>query len=414
MSRADNSTEHNGLILGWEEWLSLPGLGLAAIKAKIDTGARTSALHAFDIEPYESAGSPMVRFSVHPVRARDDIIVHCSAPVVDRREVISSNGERDLRFVIETPVRIAGRQWSIEITLTDRSSMSYRMLLGRSAIRGEIVVDPTASFHQPRLSYRSYRDTSRGRRPVRPLVIALLGPHTSRPTDNAIVQEAVRRGHRITHIDPDATDLLFADGAARLLVDGKECTPPDAIIPHIGGSHRIAHIAVARQFELMGAVSPNPADALMRCINRVTIAQHLLRLGIPIAPLATISEGHSETADIKASTNGVRVLIVAGNALTALSVALDGTQDVPTHSRTLLSAQFNLAQQTARILGLGLADVLVVEKERGLAVAQVTPYPKLARFKRLTGTRAVPALLALLEERSRSNRNPATPHIAHG
>lgn len=143
-------------ILGWEEWVALPGLALPAIKAKVDTGARTSALHAVFIEPFGPAKSRKVRFGVHPIPRRSDVEVTCIAPLVDRREVRSSNGEREERYVIETALRIGEREWPIEITLTNRHMMTYRMLIGRQALGSQILVDPGTSFRQPKLGYRMY------------------------------------------------------------------------------------------------------------------------------------------------------------------------------------------------------------------------------------------------------------------
>jgi ribosomal protein S6--L-glutamate ligase len=148
-------------ILGWEEWIALPELGLPAIKAKVDTGARTSALHAVFVEPFGSSRSPKVRFGVHPIPRRADVEIVCTAPVVDRREVRSSNGEREQRYVISTPLRIGDREWPIEVTLTNRDTMVYRMLLGRQAIAGGALVDPSSSFRQPRLRYKVYDASAR-------------------------------------------------------------------------------------------------------------------------------------------------------------------------------------------------------------------------------------------------------------
>ncbi|MGH6815309.1 MAG: ATP-dependent zinc protease family protein [Hyphomicrobiaceae bacterium] len=145
------------LILGWKEWLALPDLGLPAIKAKIDTGARTSALHAFSIERRDN----VVSFGLHPVPGRHHIERLCTAPVVGQRVVMSSSGDRELRYAIETRLHIGGHIWPIEVTLTDREDMTYRMLLGRQALRRGIYIDPAASYLQPKLSYKSYRPLRR-------------------------------------------------------------------------------------------------------------------------------------------------------------------------------------------------------------------------------------------------------------
>ena len=145
------------LVLGWEEWVALPGLGLPAIKAKIDTGAKTSALHAEAIEPYGPASARRVRFVIRPAPRRPDIEVHCAVPITDVRTITSSNGIPEERIVIAATLAIAGHAWQIEVSLSDRREMSYRMLLGRQALQvGGILIDPGASFRQPRLGFRLY------------------------------------------------------------------------------------------------------------------------------------------------------------------------------------------------------------------------------------------------------------------
>jgi hypothetical protein len=133
-------------VIGWREWVSLPLLGIPSIKAKIDTGARTSALHAFKIEPVIRRGKLKVRFFVHPLQRSEKPEIECIADVVDMRTVIDSGGKREKRFVINTPVHMGDSQWDIEVTLTDRKDMLFRMLLGRSGLRGHMIVDPGRSF----------------------------------------------------------------------------------------------------------------------------------------------------------------------------------------------------------------------------------------------------------------------------
>src|SRR6056297_56733 len=157
MSETDTPPEP--IRLGWEEWLGLPDLGLPTLRAKVDTGARTSALHAFDIETFGSARAPKVRFAVHPVPGNEELSIPCSAPIVDRREVTSSNGETEMRFVIETELEVGNTSVPVEITLTDRTMMAYRMLLGRQAIQSDWIISPTESFCQPERSYDVYHSS---------------------------------------------------------------------------------------------------------------------------------------------------------------------------------------------------------------------------------------------------------------
>lgn len=134
------------LWVGWREWVGLPELGLHPIKAKIDTGAATSALHAIHLHTFVDNGMPHVSFEVHPEQRSTRTTVRCTAPIVDERWVSSSTGHREHRFVIRTPVRLGQVEYPIELTLTNRDSMGFRMLLGRRAMRGQLVVDPSASY----------------------------------------------------------------------------------------------------------------------------------------------------------------------------------------------------------------------------------------------------------------------------
>lgn len=134
------------MLVGWREWVSLPELGIKAIKAKVDTGARTSCLHTFNIEEYEKDGEKWVKFLIHPIQDDNDTVKVCHAKVIDMRNVRDSGGHESFRYVIKTTLKIGELSYPIEMTLTARDKMLFRMLLGRTAMEGRIVVDSEASF----------------------------------------------------------------------------------------------------------------------------------------------------------------------------------------------------------------------------------------------------------------------------
>ena len=134
------------LKVGWREWVSLPDLEVPWIKAKLDTGARTSALHTYFIEPLRDQKQPRVRFGVHPLQRKDRPDIICTADIIDQRLVIDSGGHPEMRFVIRTSLVVGEKVWPIELSLTNREHMRFRLLLGRTAIREFLTVDPALSF----------------------------------------------------------------------------------------------------------------------------------------------------------------------------------------------------------------------------------------------------------------------------
>ena len=136
------------LLIGRAEWFALPQLKVAAIKAKIDTGAKTSAIHAFNIRTKEHNGVSLVLFDIHPQQNNHEHVVHCQAELIDTRVVMSSNGQKETRYVIKTELALAEQRWQAELTLSNREPLRYRMLIGREALKGRVVVDPDLNCTQ--------------------------------------------------------------------------------------------------------------------------------------------------------------------------------------------------------------------------------------------------------------------------
>ncbi|WP_424934057.1 30S ribosomal protein S6--L-glutamate ligase [Amaricoccus macauensis] len=295
-------------VIGWEEWVSLPDLGLPAIKAKVDTGAKTPALHASVIEPFGPADNPQVRFMLQPNPDNPDLEITCSAPVIDRRYVTSSNGDSEQRYVISTHIKIADRTWPIEVTLTDRSSMAYRMLLGRSAIDSDMVVDPNRSFIQPQLSFDLFRNIPH-RKPIhRPLRIALLTREPENYSSRRLAEAARERGHVLEMIDTSRCYMRIGGTISEVHYDGKVLPRYDAVIPRIGASITAYGMAVLRQFASTGALCLNSAEAIGASRDKLLAHQLLARAGIGM-PITTFANSPKDTRDLINIAGGSPVVV---------------------------------------------------------------------------------------------------------
>jgi len=268
------------LAFGWEEWVELPSLGLPAVRAKIDTGARSSSIHAFMIEPYGRAEKPRVRFGVHPVPERPDIVVFCSAELVDQREITSSNGEVELRYIIRTPLRVGGQEWPIEISLTNRESMQYRMLIGRTALHDTIIVDPNLSCVQGKLSPDLYNELPKIKRRRTGLKIGILSREPNNYSTQRLVEAAEEHDHMVEIINTTQCYMNITSHRPEVHLDGKSLEGFDVIVPRIGASVTFYGMAIVRQFEAMGVYSLNSAAAIGAARDKLYAHQLLARSGI--------------------------------------------------------------------------------------------------------------------------------------
>jgi ribosomal protein S6--L-glutamate ligase len=446
--------------LGWEEWVALPKLGLPAIKAKIDTGARTSALHAVAIEPFGSEGNPQVRFIMHPDPENPNIEVVCSAKVIDRRLVVSSNGESESRFVIEALAQLGGETWPIHITLTNRETMGYRMLLGRSAITDNMHIVPSSSFLQPELSFDLYKKRSKKNNLHRPLRIGILTQEPFNYSNQKMIEAAESRGHVIECIETSRCYMAINDHSPAVHYDGKALPRFDAIIPRIGTRMTFYGMAIVRQFEMMGVYCLNPAAAIGASRDKLLahqlLAQH--KLGMPNTAFAKSSQdtkgiielagGSPVVVKLLSSTQGKGVVLAetkkAAEALVDAFRGLDahflvqefikeasGTdircfvvdgKVVGAIQRTAQPGEFrsNLHQggtaskikitkeerrsaiKAARVLKLNVAGVDMLRSETGPKILEVNSSPGLQGIEKATGKDIASIIIRSIEANVRS------------
>lgn len=296
------------LHFGWEEWLALPDLGIPAIKAKVDTGARTSALHADDIETFGPSDAPKVRFTLRPVPGRDDIVIPCSAAIVDRREVTSSNGESENRIVIETQLSVAGQSWPIEITLTNRENMASRMLLGRQALLDHISISANDRLIQPELGYDIYHSSEVAKaQPKRALRVCVLSREDNYTT-RRIVEEGEARGHTVEVIDTTRCYMAINALAPEVHYDGKRLPVYDAVVPRIGATITSYGTAVVRQFETMGTYCVNGSAGIAGSRDKLFAHQQMAKAGIGM-PDTAFAASPKDNANIVGLVGGAPLIV---------------------------------------------------------------------------------------------------------
>ena len=297
------------LVLGWREWVALPQLGLPALKAKIDTGAKTSALHAFSVETFGPADAPRVRFGVHPIDYNSDVEVWCTAKVIDSRYVRSSNGQAEHRYIIETPIRIGGREWPIEVSLSNRHNMAHRMLLGRSALEAQSInVRPWSEYLQEKLSFDAYAGRALTPPLRRPLRIALLTMEPGNFSNRRLIEAAEARDHVIEPVDTLRCYMNIKSIASAVHYEGKALPYYDFVIPRIGVSVTAYGTAVVRQFEMTGAQVLNSSQAIVQSRDKLFAHQLMMMHKLPM-PDTAFASAHVDTEDLINMVGGTPLVV---------------------------------------------------------------------------------------------------------
>lgn len=313
-------------VIGREEWVSLPSLGIHAIKAKVDSGAKTSALHAFNIHTYMHDGAEYVRFDVHPIQHNRKIIQNCHAKLLDRRTVKSSNGDIEKRFVIQTNVHMGDQHWPIEVTLTNRDSMGFRMLLGREAMIKRLLVDPDVVYITQTLSDKEALDLYKTNAEQRhSLNIVVLGSDPELYSNKRLIQAGALRGHNMTFINVRYCYMNISATTPEIYYrGGKKLENIDAVIPRLRPSMTFYGCAVTRQFQAAGAFCLNDSVSISRSRNKLLSLQILADKGLNM-PVTGFAHSPEDTKHLIKMVGGAPVIVKLLESTQGMGVVLAET-----------------------------------------------------------------------------------------
>lgn len=447
------------IVVGCEEWCAFPELGIHAIKARVDSGARTSSLHAFNIQRFTRNNVGWVSFEIHPIQRNRKTTQRCEARVVDRRFVKSSSGEREKRYVITALLQLGAEQLEVELTLSNRDSMGYRMLLGREAMSGRMLVDPAGSFKLGELSaeqsaYMMAEDeASSGQRRI-----ALLASDATLYSNRRIMEAGKQRGHEMIFLDIKHCYIKLEADNPEVIYNGElSLNDLDAVIPRIRPNMTYYGCALTRHFASIGAFPLNRADAIASSRDKLYALQLLQRGGLDIPTtglayspldvnvLADIVGGAPFVMNVLEGTRGHGVALAETRAAAAELVGeraspranllvqefigeaqgqdlccfvVDGkvvaaiercaapgdfrasTQKGGSALRTRISKEERrLAIGAVRTMGLQVASVDMVRSRKGPLVLEINSSPGLFAIERATGKDIAGAMIASLEKK---------------
>lgn len=452
------------IIVGSEEWCAFPTLSIHAIKARVDSGAKTSALHAFNIRSFNRNGEQWVSFDIHPIQKSDTTVLRCESPVVDRRTIRSSNGTSERRYVIRVPMFLGGQSWDVELTLTNRDTMGYRMLLGREAMQGRMLVDPSAHFNLGDLSITEVRKMyGVSERAAKDLRIGVLASNPELYSNRRLMEAGEDRGHEMVFLDIKQCYMkLDAENPEIHYRGGDVVTGLDAVIPRIRPSITFYGCALTRHFDSLGVYTQNSADAITMSRDKLYSLQLLQKSGLDI-PVSGFANSPMETEDLISMVGGAPLIVklLEGtqgrgvvlaetdkaaesviNAIKSLRANLlvqefvkeaqgkdlrcfviDG-KVVASIQRTAAPGEFRanihqggsaavvkitpderkLAIKAAKTLGLQVAGVDIIRSSRGPLLLEVNSSPGLEGIEYATGMDMAGAMIAEIEKRIAKRR----------
>ncbi|MBN72375.1 30S ribosomal protein S6--L-glutamate ligase [Gimesia chilikensis] len=302
--------EKNKQIIGCEEWCAFPDLGIPSIKARVDSGAKTSSIHAFNVQKFRRQGETWVSFEVHPLQNNRRTVVRCERPIVDKRVVKSSSGISETRYVILATLKMGDQAWEIELTLANRDSMGYRMLLGREAMSGRMLVDPALSFCQGQVTSDTLNKHYGKREQTRSgLKIAVLASNQELYSNQRILEAGEERGHEMEFLDIKQCYMkLDAVEPEAHYRGGTILDDLDAVITRIRPSITYYGCALARQFESMNVLTVNTSVAITQSRDKLYSLQLMLKSGINI-PTTGFANSPIDTNDLIEMVGGAPLIV---------------------------------------------------------------------------------------------------------
>ncbi len=302
--------ENSKLVIGCEEWCSFPELGIPAIKARVDSGAKTSSIHAFNIQPFRREGESWVSFEIHPIQNNRRTVIRCEQRVVDKRVVKSSSGISEKRFVISVQIKLGEHIWDIELTLANRDSMGFRMLLGREAMIGRTIVDPSLictlgeTTDTLLKAYYGKKESDKTG-----LKIGLLASNELLYSNQRLLEAGNERGHEMLFLNIKQCymklDALEPEAHYR---GGSLLNDLDATITRIRPSVTFYGTALARQFESMGIYTTNSSSAISQSRDKLFSLQLMLKGGVNI-PTTGFANSPMDTNDLIEMVGGAPLIV---------------------------------------------------------------------------------------------------------
>ncbi|MBD1261560.1 30S ribosomal protein S6--L-glutamate ligase [Maribacter polysiphoniae] len=297
-------------IIGSEEWCFFDQLGIPAIKARVDSGAKTSSIQATNIKVINKGVQEWVKFEVNPLQENRSITLNCEARLIDRRMIKSSTGISEERLVVKTPVTLGNDTFDIELTLANRDTMEYRMLLGREALMDRYMVNPAESYkiqhftsEEIDLKYKPFFKQKTG------LKIALLASNPQLYSNKRIIEAAEARGHEIVFLNVELAYMkLDAHSPEIRYRGGNILNEFDAVIPRIKPAVTFYGCALIRQFDNLGVYCQNTAEAISQSRDKLFASQLFSKNDIHI-PITGFAKSPMDTKDLIKMVNGAPLII---------------------------------------------------------------------------------------------------------